>query len=254
MTQTPSEKRQSYLAAARTHTDLNKYNPKLADLMREQNILSLKELTEFVSSHTLAYTDTEINGLMRKLNVVVHPRQVANRRGIYSIESNNYKPTARALADAFNVSCEYLFGERPEYDERATRSLHHSISTPIPSPEEFNDAQQLKKVVNLKLLTLTEREERIIRMRFLGNMTLEEVGNEFHVTRERVRQFEAKALSKLEQPSRSNELNSFLDQNIDQDNSSHWTPTDDRIEQMDVNYDGGNSDNSNTLERNELRF
>ena len=65
------------------------------------------------------------------------------------------------------------------------------------------------------LATLTPREERVIRMRFgLGmtnDHTLEEVGQQFSVTRERIRQIEAKALRKLKHPSRSRKLRSFLD-------------------------------------------
>ena len=65
------------------------------------------------------------------------------------------------------------------------------------------------------LASLTPREERIVRMRFgLGmnsDHTLEEVGQQFLVTRERIRQIEAKALRKLKHPSRSRELRSFLE-------------------------------------------
>jgi RNA polymerase primary sigma factor len=65
------------------------------------------------------------------------------------------------------------------------------------------------------LASLTPREERIVRMRFgLGmnsDHTLEQVGQQFSVTRERIRQIEAKAIRKLKHPSRSRELRSFLD-------------------------------------------
>ena len=65
------------------------------------------------------------------------------------------------------------------------------------------------------LATLTPREERVLRMRFGVGMntdhTLEEVGQQFSVTRERIRQIEAKALRKLKHPSRSRKLRSFLD-------------------------------------------
>jgi DNA-binding CsgD family transcriptional regulator len=66
------------------------------------------------------------------------------------------------------------------------------------------------------LASLTPREERVLRMRFGIGMntdhTLEEVGQQFSVTRERIRQIEAKALRKLKHPSRSRKLRSFLDQ------------------------------------------
>ena len=65
------------------------------------------------------------------------------------------------------------------------------------------------------LSSLTAREERVLRMRFGIGMnsdhTLEEVGQQFSVTRERIRQIEAKALRKLKHPSRSKKLKSFLD-------------------------------------------
>ena len=66
------------------------------------------------------------------------------------------------------------------------------------------------------LASLTPREERVLRMRFGIGMntdhTLEEVGQQFSVTRERIRQIEAKALRKLKHPSRSRKMRSFLDQ------------------------------------------
>ena len=72
--------------------------------------------------------------------------------------------------------------------------------------------EQTRKV----LATLTPREEQILRLRFgigeKSDYTLEEVGQRFQVTRERIRQIEAKALRKLKHPSRSRKLRSFLDQ------------------------------------------
>jgi len=76
--------------------------------------------------------------------------------------------------------------------------------------------QNLKETVTRVLASLTPREERVLRMRFGIGMntdhTLEEVGQQFSVTRERIRQIEAKALRKLKHPSRSRKLRSFLDQ------------------------------------------
>jgi RNA polymerase primary sigma factor len=73
----------------------------------------------------------------------------------------------------------------------------------------------LRETANRILSTLTPREERVLRMRFGIGMnsdhTLEEVGQQFNVTRERIRQIEAKALRKLKHPSRSRKLRSFLD-------------------------------------------
>jgi RNA polymerase primary sigma factor len=107
-----------------------------------------------------------------------------------------------------------------------------SLETPIGDEEDsrFGDLIEDKSAVlpvdamiqsNLRetttrvLASLTPREERIVRMRFgLGmnsDHTLEEVGQQFSVTRERIRQIEAKALRKLKHPSRSRVLRSFLD-------------------------------------------
>jgi RNA polymerase primary sigma factor len=73
----------------------------------------------------------------------------------------------------------------------------------------------LRETATRILASLTPREERVLRMRFgLGDSndhTLEEVGNQFSVTRERIRQIESKALRKLRHPSRSRKLHSFLE-------------------------------------------
>jgi RNA polymerase primary sigma factor len=82
------------------------------------------------------------------------------------------------------------------------------------SPEEYTIHEMLKDEISDILLTLTEREEQVLRLRFgLDDgscKTLEEVGQMFGVTRERIRQIEAKALRKLRHPSRSRKLKDFL--------------------------------------------
>ncbi len=82
------------------------------------------------------------------------------------------------------------------------------------SPEEYATVGMLKEELASVLLTLTEREEKVLRLRFgLDDgqcRTLEEVGQIFNVTRERIRQIEAKALRKLKHPSRSRKLKDFL--------------------------------------------
>ena len=80
----------------------------------------------------------------------------------------------------------------------------------------FSDVPVISKVkLSSVLSTLTPREEKVLRLRFgLEDgrpRTLEEVGKEFNVTRERIRQIEAKALRKLRHPSRSKKLRDFLD-------------------------------------------
>jgi RNA polymerase primary sigma factor len=85
------------------------------------------------------------------------------------------------------------------------------VASPLDSAIRKNLHQQVRKVLN----TLTEREEKVLRWRFgIGentDHTLEEVGQEFDVTRERIRQIEAKALRKLRHPSRSKQLKSFME-------------------------------------------
>jgi RNA polymerase primary sigma factor len=82
---------------------------------------------------------------------------------------------------------------------------------PSEAAVSFNLAEQTRKV----LATLTPREEKVLRMRFgigeKADHTLEEVGQDFAVTRERIRQIEAKALRKLRHPTRSRKLKSFID-------------------------------------------
>ena len=85
----------------------------------------------------------------------------------------------------------------------------------VPVPAEAAAATLLKEQLDEVLDTLTEREQKVLRLRFGMNdgraRTLEEVGKEFDVTRERIRQIEAKALRKLRHPSLSEHLRSFLE-------------------------------------------
>ena len=85
----------------------------------------------------------------------------------------------------------------------------------IGSPAELATGEDLKEVTRNVLGGLTAREAKVLRMRFGIDMntdhTLEEVGKQFDVTRERIRQIEAKALRKLRHPSRSEQLKSFLE-------------------------------------------
>lgn len=85
----------------------------------------------------------------------------------------------------------------------------------VPVPAEAAAATLLKEQLGEVLDTLTDREQKVLRLRFGMNdgraRTLEEVGKEFDVTRERIRQIEAKALRKLRHPSRSRKLRDYLD-------------------------------------------
>jgi RNA polymerase primary sigma factor len=84
--------------------------------------------------------------------------------------------------------------------------------------------EDLKEKVREVLKTLTPREEKVLKMRFgidvASEHTLEEVGKDFSVTRERIRQIEVKALRKLRHPSRSKKLTSFIEKDIDNSSSN----------------------------------
>ena len=87
-----------------------------------------------------------------------------------------------------------------------------NIESPLDAATNTGLSEATQKILN----TLTPREAKVLRMRFGINMntdhTLEEVGKQFDVTRERIRQIEAKALRKLRHPSRSEQLRSFLEE------------------------------------------
>ena len=136
------------------------------------------------------------------------------------------EPTPEELAERLVIS--------PEKVRRVLKLTKEPISleTPIGDEEDSNlgnfiedqdaviplDAAiqaNLRETTTRVLASLTPREERVLRMRFGIGMntdhTLEEVGKQFSVTRERIRQIESKALRKLKHPSRSRTLRSFLD-------------------------------------------
>jgi RNA polymerase primary sigma factor len=98
--------------------------------------------------------------------------------------------------------------------EEEDSSLGDFISDPNAlTPHEYMLQEMVKQTLDEVLETLTDREEKVLRMRFGlldgRTRTLEEVGKEFGVTRERIRQIEAKALRKLRHPSRSKKLKDF---------------------------------------------
>ena len=142
------------------------------------------------------------------------------------LHENGHEPTAEEIAEVMNIA--------PEKVREILRVAQEPVSleTPIGEEEDSHlgdfipdeEAQVpaeaayqslLREQLSDVLSTLTPREEKVLRLRFgLEDgrpRTLEEVGKEFNVTRERIRQIEAKALRKLRHPSRSKRLKDFLD-------------------------------------------
>jgi RNA polymerase primary sigma factor len=108
------------------------------------------------------------------------------------------------------ISLETPFGE--DEDSYLADFLEDDrVASPMEAAEHRDLSQQTRKV----LATLTPREEKILKLRFgideKADHTLEEVGQNFALTRERIRQIEAKALRKLRHPSRSRELRPFVE-------------------------------------------
>jgi RNA polymerase primary sigma factor len=136
------------------------------------------------------------------------------------------EPTPEEIAEEINVSVERVREiiriaqdpvslETPIGEEEDSHLGDFIPDDDAPAPAEQASLAMLKKQLNDVLKTLTDREAKVLKMRF-GLIdgrarTLEEVGKEFRVTRERIRQIEAKALRKLRHPSRSKKLKDFLD-------------------------------------------
>lgn len=131
--------------------------------------------------------------------------EIADKMGITPEKVQNIQRIAKEP-----ISLEAHVGEEED------SSLGDFISDPNAlTPHEYMLQEMVKQTLDEVLETLTDREEKVLRLRyglFDGkNHTLEEVGREFGVTRERIRQIEAKALRKLRHPSRSEHLRSFLE-------------------------------------------
>ena len=107
--------------------------------------------------------------------------------------------------------------DKPVGDDEESQFIDFVKDKDIDRPDEYTNKKLVAEHINeLFNNTLSKKEEQIIRMRyglapFKGPMTLEEVGSKFKVTRERIRQIEAKALRKLKHPSKNTKLKSFLD-------------------------------------------
>ena len=122
--------------------------------------------------------------------------------------------TVEKIRDIYKISQEPVSLETPIGEEEDSHLGDFIKDERNVSPEEYATNEMLKDEISKVLLTLTEREEKVIRLRFGledgKSRTLEEVGQLFGVTRERIRQIEAKALRKLRHPSRSRKLKDYM--------------------------------------------
>ncbi len=165
----------------------------------------------------------------RTIRIPVHMVETINKvKKISSqlLHQNGHEPTAEEIAEAMGVSVEKVreimrVAQEPvsletpigEEEDSHLGDFIPDEDAPVPAEAAYHTllCEQLGNVLN----TLTPREEKVLRLRFgLEDgrpRTLEEVGKEFNVTRERIRQIEAKALRKLRHPSRSKKLKDFLD-------------------------------------------
>lgn len=123
--------------------------------------------------------------------------------------------TPEKIREIYKISQEPVSLETPIGEEEDSHLGDFIKDSKSLSPEEFAINTMLKDEIEDVLLTLTEREEKVIKLRFgLEDgkpRTLEEVGKIFNVTRERIRQIEAKALRKLRHPSRSRKLKDYME-------------------------------------------
>lgn len=180
----------------------------LSQLLRQKGVESVVDLAKQLGEYSETISDV-VNGKPDR---------------IFGVEPGTYQKPAQALADFLGVPPELLFDENPAWDELRRKAEEEFLAvTPTPEPADPLDQviqDHLKETTTRVLASLTPREERVLKMRFgIGMDTdhvLEEVDQAFSVTRDRMRQIEAKALRKLKHPSRVRRLRSFLDTPIEE--------------------------------------
>ncbi len=157
--------------------------------------------------------------MVEKLNKVVHvERQLVQQLGREPTPEEiaaELETTAREVRDVLRMAQQPISLEKPVGEEDDSELGDFVEDQSAESPFELASEHLRRENLCRALAALPEREREVIQMRFglTGERpyTLEEVGRAFNVTRERIRQIEAKALRKLKHPSRSRKLRSFLD-------------------------------------------
>ena len=142
-------------------------------------------------------------------------RQSLDLRNYSKLPDLGNKLPVERVREILKISQEPVSLETPIGEEEDSHLGDFIQDDNVPVPAEAAAATLLKEQLGEVLDTLTDREQKVLRLRFGMNdgraRTLEEVGKEFDVTRERIRQIEAKALRKLRHPSRSRKLRDYLD-------------------------------------------